>query len=114
MAELTASLRATSRPRPAWRTDRVFFTTMSVLLAAVVFAGFAPTYYLRSAYQTEPLARVFQVHGAIFTAWMLLLVAQTSLVAGRRVVRIALHKASQLFKRQREVGHSGFQAFTSA
>jgi len=85
MAELIATLNAATRPRPAWRSDRVFFTTMSVLLSAVVFAGFAPTYYLRSAYRAEPLARVFQVHGAIFTGWMLLLVVQTSLVAGRRV-----------------------------
>jgi hypothetical protein len=85
MAELAATLDAARRPRPAWRSDRVFFTAMSVLLAAVVFAGFAPTYYLRSVYRAEPLARVFQVHGAIFTAWMLLLVVQTSLVAGRRV-----------------------------
>jgi len=85
MAELIATLNAATRPRPAWRSDRVFFTTMSVLLSAVVFAGFAPTYYLRSAYRAEPLARVFQVHGAVFTAWILLLVAQTSLVAARRV-----------------------------
>src|SRR5688500_7081982 len=85
MAELIATLTAADRPRPVWRSDRIFFTTMSLLLAAVVFAGFAPTYYLRSAYRAEPLARVFHVHGALFTAWILLLVAQTSLVAGRRV-----------------------------
>ena len=85
MAELTATLDVATRPRPAWRSDRIFFSTMSLLMAAVVFAGFAPTYYLRSAYRAEPLARVFQVHGAVFTAWILLLVAQTSLVAGRRV-----------------------------
>ena len=65
--------------------DRRFFMTMALVIAVIVFAGFAPTYYLRNLYHTEPLPSVFKIHGFVFTAWVLLLVVQTSLVSARRV-----------------------------
>jgi hypothetical protein len=57
---------------------------MAVAIALIVFAGFAPTFYLRPAFHPEPLARLFVIHGLVFTAWIVLLVVQTSLVAARR------------------------------
>jgi hypothetical protein len=57
---------------------------MAIAAAVVVFAGFAPTYFLRGSYQTTPLPTYLQVHGALFTAWIALFIAQTSLVAVRR------------------------------
>lgn len=78
---------AVASPRPAalrWRRDRLFYTAVPVLLAAVVFVGFAPTYYLKPAFGTPALAPLYHVHGLLFTCWMLLLVAQTTLVAVRR------------------------------
>ena len=86
MAELAAPSFASRR---AWSADRAFFPSIAGLIALVVFVGFAPTYYLRAAFRPDPLAAVFQVHGAVFTAWVLLFVAQTGLVATRRV---ALHR----------------------
>ena len=78
------------RPNPTMTTtitanpDRRFFMTMALVIAVIVFGGFAPTYYLRALYHTEPLPSVFKIHGFVFTAWVLLLVVQTSLVSARR------------------------------
>jgi hypothetical protein len=55
----------------------------------VVVAGFAPTYFLKALYDTPALSPLFHVHGALYTAWMLLLIAQPTLVA---VGRTDLHR----------------------
>ena len=56
---------------------------MALATALAVFVGFSPSYFLRSA-ALGPLTALYQVHGLVFTSWMVLLVVQTSLVAGRR------------------------------
>ena len=63
--------------------DRVFFTGMSLAAALTVFAGFAPTYYLRSS-GLPPLSPLVHLHGLVFTAWIFLFLAQTTLVAAHR------------------------------
>ncbi|HEX5107299.1 MAG TPA: hypothetical protein VFV95_02575 [Vicinamibacterales bacterium] len=70
--------------------DRVFYPAMAIALAAVVFLGFAPTFYLRGYVAlpegvTVPLSPLKIVHGIIATAWMCLFAAQTWLVATARV-----------------------------
>jgi hypothetical protein len=62
--------------------DRHFYTGMAVAAAVVVFVGFAPTYFLRTS--STPLPTYLQVHGFLFTTWIALVIAQTSLVAARR------------------------------
>jgi hypothetical protein len=62
---------------------------MALAIAVIVFAGFAPTFYLRPAFHTEPLAAVFAVHGTVFTAWIVLFIVQTALVSARRT---AVHR----------------------
>ena len=56
-------------------------------MTAVAFAGFARTYYL-AGFNDGPkpvLTPIVHVHGALATAWILLLIVQTRLVAyGRR------------------------------
>jgi len=70
--------------QPARRNmDRIFFTGMALAAALIVLVGFAPTYFLRSAELPE-LRPLYQIHGALFTSWILLLIAQTSLIAARR------------------------------
>jgi hypothetical protein len=71
-------------PRTLASSDRRFFLTIAIVVALVVFAGFAPTYYLRGYYYSEPLPGVFRIHGAIFSAWVALYVVQTALVSARR------------------------------
>jgi len=62
-------------------------------MAAVVFAGFARTFFLAYLYEEpHPLAppeTIFYVHGAIAAAWMLLLIIQPALI---RQKNFALHK----------------------
>jgi hypothetical protein len=72
------------RPVVGAPADRRFFTGMAVAIALIVFAGFAPTFYLRPAFHPAPLSRVFVIHGLVFTAWIVLFVVQTSLVSARR------------------------------
>jgi hypothetical protein len=57
---------------------------MAIAVALVVLVGFARTYYLRSQYFGQGLPLYLHVHGAVFTAWIALLVVQTMLVATRR------------------------------
>ena len=58
---------------------------MAFAVLVFVFVGFAPTYYLRSHFQTTPLPLYLHVHGFAFTAWIVLFTAQTMLVAARRI-----------------------------
>jgi uncharacterized membrane protein YozB (DUF420 family) len=65
--------------------DHLFFTAMAGALAIVAFVGFAQSYYLRFYFGGREISRLVHVHGILSTAWMLLFLAQTSLVAVRRV-----------------------------
>lgn len=65
------------------QNDRIFFTGMALASALTVFIGFSPSYFMRGA-ELAPLRPLYQLHGALFTSWMLLLAVQTSLVAGGR------------------------------
>jgi len=69
--------------------ERRFFAGMAIAMLVVVFVGFARSFYLRPLFPEwhSPSEPIFYVHGAVFTAWIVLLVAQVSLVAaGRRDV----------------------------
>lgn len=68
----------------ARRTERMFFSGMAIALLIIVFGGFAPTYYLRGAFNSPQLTASLLAHGLAFSAWMVLLVVQTSLVAANR------------------------------
>ncbi len=66
------------------RWDRKFYVGMAVGIAAIIFWGFARTYFLRPLYQTTELRPLLHLHGAVFTAWLVLLITQTLLVANKR------------------------------
>jgi hypothetical protein len=74
---------APPRARPR-RSDSVFFPLMAITMALVVFAGFAPTYYLKYQFNGPPLSLLKMIHGAAFTAWIALLITQTGLIASNR------------------------------
>lgn len=77
------------------RYEHAFFSGMSVLIAIIVFVGFSRTYYLAPVFHPRPLPSVIvHIHGAVFTAWILLLVVQTSLVSAHRV---KIHRALGIF-----------------
>ena len=67
------------------RRERLFYTGMSAAFLLVVFAGFARSYYLKAYFGAPPaLSPLLHFHGLVFSAWIVLLLAQTSLVAARR------------------------------
>jgi FtsH-binding integral membrane protein len=70
---------------PGRRYDHYFFTGMAVLMAVTVFAGFAPSYYMAGMFHAPLPSLTIHLHGAIFTGWVLLFSAQTSLVSAGRV-----------------------------
>ena len=73
-------------PQARLLTDRRFFTGMALVMAATAFVGFAPTYYLAGLNDapTPALTPMVHLHGGLNTAWMLLLVLQTGLIARGR------------------------------
>ena len=67
------------------RRERLFYTGMSVAFLLIVFGGFARSYYLKPYFGTPPaLTPLLHLHGLIFTSWILLLLAQTVLIAAKR------------------------------
>ena len=60
-------------------------------MAVTVFVGFAPSYFLRfvlhgtSPTGTAVISPLLHLHAAAFTAWVVLFVVQTALVASHRV-----------------------------
>ena len=82
--DVSGSLRAMiATPRVGTgRWDHTFFSTMSMVMAAVVGVGFSRTYVARLTARTaSPLVHV---HGAVFASWMMLFIAQARLVARGR------------------------------
>jgi hypothetical protein len=71
------------------QSDHMFYCGMSLAIAALVFAGFSRTFYLASLFHARPLSPLRVVHGSLFSAWVLLFVVQTTLVATRRT---AIHR----------------------
>ena len=86
----TAATQVNDRLKPAASLpgrlyDHVFFSGMAVLILATVFAGFAPSYYFAGIFRAPLPSTIIHVHGAVFSCWILLLIAQTSLVSAGRV-----------------------------
>lgn len=72
--------------RARWSGEHRFYTGIMVAILATVFVGFARSFFLRPLFPTwpSPPETIFYVHGALFTAWVVLLVAQALLVATGR------------------------------
>jgi hypothetical protein len=67
------------------RSDHLFFSGMAVIMLGTVFLGFARTYYLAGGFRAPLPSIIVHIHGAVFSSWIVLLIAQCSLVAGGRV-----------------------------
>jgi hypothetical protein len=90
---------ATEQPKwqhvAAGAYDRIFYSGMALVMAITVFIGFAPTFYLRFYFHAPTvsgatsLTRLAQLHGALFSSWVVLFIVQTSLVAKHKV---AMHR----------------------
>lgn len=73
-----------SQPAKA-RSDDFYFTGMSVVILGTVLLGFARTYYLAGALHAPLPSMTIHIHAVVFSSWIALLLAQTSLVTAGRV-----------------------------
>jgi hypothetical protein len=77
-----------SAPNPALSArlrDRRFYLFVTILTAALVFAGFARTFYLNGLFAKLHLPALFILHGVVFSSWLVILVTQAFLVSTRKV-----------------------------
>jgi hypothetical protein len=71
-----------ARPR---RADSIFFPAMAWAIAAGVFVGFSPSWFLRFYFHSRlPLNPLLAVHAMVATLWIVVFVTQVSLVAANR------------------------------
>jgi hypothetical protein len=65
--------------------DRRLYLWVAALVPVIVLIGFARTYYLKGFFGNPPLPGLLvHLHGLVMTAWVVLFVAQVSLVATGR------------------------------
>jgi hypothetical protein len=76
------------------RLGNLFFPGVAALILAAVFLGFARTYYLAGVFRAPLPNLLVHIHGAVFSLWILLLIAQTSFIASGRV---DIHRRVGLF-----------------
>jgi len=62
-----------------------FYRHMAIALSLFVIVGFSRTYYLRFLTDLPPLETLVHWHSLVFSAWLLVFIAQTRLVAAQRV-----------------------------
>ena len=59
-----------------------FFVVMATAVAVTVFLGFAPSFYLRSIFNpSRNLSILLHIHGFALSAWIVLFLMQTILIA---------------------------------
>jgi len=72
--------------RPSNRQrERIFFGPMALLMIGTVLLGFRKTYFPLRPKPAAVSSWVIQLHGAVFSLYLLLFLVQTTLVAARRV-----------------------------
>jgi len=77
--------RNTADQLPGRRYDNYFFSVMALLILVTVFVGFARTYFLVGVFRAPLPSLLVHIHGAVFSAWILLLITQIALVSAGRV-----------------------------
>lgn len=65
--------------------DAGFYLAVVAVSAALIFAGFAPSFYLKSVINAPPpLTSLTITHGVVYTGWMIAVIAQASLIAMKK------------------------------
>ena len=63
---------------------RRFYVGVAIAVLITVFLGFSRSYFLKAYFGTPELSLHVHIHGLVFTSWVLLFLAQTTLVATGR------------------------------
>jgi hypothetical protein len=81
----------TNAPKATVKTPRRFYLAMSLMMLALVTYGFSNTIGSGLLHTQRPVRDVMllSIHGAVFYAWMLFMVAQAALI---RLRHIRLHR----------------------
>ena len=66
-------------------TERLFFGGMALLMIGTVLLGFRRTYFALGARPSDLSSWVIQIHGIVFSLYLLLFLVQTALIAAHRV-----------------------------
>jgi hypothetical protein len=85
MATAALSRKTTQTRGLGTRSENVFFAGMALLFMATAFTGFARTYFLAGVFRAPLPSVIIHIHAVVFSAWILLLIAQISLVSADRV-----------------------------
>jgi hypothetical protein len=85
MATIALPQTKPQKSRPNRQYDNYFFSAMALLILVTVFVGFARTYFLAGVFRAPLPSLIIHIHGAVFSSWILLLIAQISLVSAGRV-----------------------------
>lgn len=89
MSTVEAGQSAQKRARRS--ADPWFFLIIGIILFALIFAGFFPTFYLRAFVEPPRIhadayfTPMLYVHGSILTAWFLLVIVQSAMVQAKNV-----------------------------
>lgn len=81
---------ATRAPRArALHSERLFYFGMATAILVTIFAGFAPSFYLRGVLTPYAPIRAMSplvlLHGLLFTGWVMLFAVQAGLISAGRV-----------------------------
>lgn len=87
---MVASTQVSVQPR----AKRWLYPLAASVTALGVFAGFAPTYYLKLWFGTPSLSPLLHVHGLVMTVWFALFATQAWLVGSGRT---AVHRRLGVF-----------------
>lgn len=71
-----------TRARPS---ESPMYFPAALVAAFIVFAGFAPTYYLKGIFDSPDLSTLKHLHGAVMTTWFVLFGVQAWLVSADKV-----------------------------
>jgi|SRR5690349_19617301 len=69
----------------ACKTDHDMFSVFAVVAFAVVFAGFARTFFLRFLFTSTGMPGYLYLHGLLFSGWFVFFFIQSRLIAFHRV-----------------------------
>jgi hypothetical protein len=75
-------------------SERRMYAWGAITAAAIVFAGFSRTYYLRTAFGAPALSTLVQFHGFVMTLWFVFFFLQVRLVATHNT---SLHRRVGVF-----------------
>jgi hypothetical protein len=80
-----ATAQADAFARRARPSERPMYFPAALVAAFIVFAGFAPTYYLKGIFDVPDLTTLKHLHGAVMTTWFVLFLTQAWLVSAGNV-----------------------------